>query len=303
MSNFDNRHNLFTQSIINTETGTNARKLYDVSVQELNTLETNYNLLSDLLDIDYTTDVLLDNLATLVGTSRLPGESDVDLKKKIITTALSKSSNGTIPNLISIIKAFDPVNDYEITENPYQDFTHWDGSVLLDGYESMDAETKATIHIQREVDDTDTVNYSIADFIQAAKVGGVNACLSVFMNLTTCTHYVAPAMVTIQNTEKVDDLGTLDGSKLFEQYVGQYTVTDYKILDVNGNVVKEAPFKPRFYKGTFIYSALLRESEANGKQIKTIQFFDGVTLNFECVLSTPIFKKQSLRLTFMEKNL
>ena len=124
MSNFDDRHKLFTQSIINTETGTNARKLYDVSVSELNTLEVNYNLLSELLDIDYVSDVLLDNLASLVGTSRLPGESDVDLKKKIITTALSKSSNGTIPNLISIIKAFDPVNDYEITENPYQDFTY-----------------------------------------------------------------------------------------------------------------------------------------------------------------------------------
>ena len=92
---------------------------------------------------------------------------------------------------------------------------------LLDGYESMDAETKATIHIQREVDDTDTVNYSIADFIQAAKVGGVNACLSIFMNLTTCTHYVALQWSLFKTPKKVDDLGTLDGTKLFEQYVGQ----------------------------------------------------------------------------------
>ena len=45
-----------------------------------------------------------------------------------------------------------------------------------------------------------------------------------------------------------------------------------------------------YQKGIFIYSALLRDAEANGKQIKTIQFFDGVTLNFECVLTTPIFK-------------
>ena len=81
MSNFDDRHKLFTQSIINTEAGTNARKLYDVSVQELNTLETNYNLLADLLDINYTTDVLLDNLATLVGTSRLPGRIRCRFKK------------------------------------------------------------------------------------------------------------------------------------------------------------------------------------------------------------------------------
>ena len=44
----------------------------------------------------------------------------------------------------------------------------------------MDAETKATIHIQREVDDTDTVNYSIADFIQAAKVGG-SKCVFVYI--------------------------------------------------------------------------------------------------------------------------
>lgn len=303
MSDFDNRNTLFTQSVINTEEGTNARKLYDVSVSELNTIEANYNLLDDLQDIDYVSGNLLDGLASLAGTSRLPGESDADLKKKIVTTALSKSSSGTIPNLISIIKAFDPVNDYEVTENPIQDFTHWDGLTILDGHESMEIQTTATIHIQREVDDTDTVNYSIADFIFAAKVAGVNACLSVFMNLTTCTHYISPSMATIQNTEKVDDLGTLDGTKLFEQYVGQYDVTDYKILDVNGVVVKEAPFKPRFYKGIFVYSALLRESEANGKQIKKIQFFDGVTLNFECELVTPIFKKQSLRILFMEKNL
>ena len=52
--------------------------------QQARIAQTNYNLLSDLLDINYTTNVLLDNLATLVGTSRLPGESDVDLKKKII---------------------------------------------------------------------------------------------------------------------------------------------------------------------------------------------------------------------------
>ena len=303
MSNFDDRYTLFTQSIINTESGTNARKLYDVSIQELNTLEANYNLLSDLLDINYTTDVLLDNLATLVGTSRLPGESDNDLKNKIITTALSKSSSGTIEDLIKIIKAFDSINTYEITENPPNDTQTWDGLTILDGNEVLSAKNSATIYIEREVDDTDNVNYSLADFIQAAKVAGVNACYPVSMNLTNCTHYIAPAPVTIFNCERWDGLTTLDGTKKFEQYEAYYTVTSYKILDVNNVVLKEAPFRPRFYNGIFIYSALLRESEANGKQVKKIQFFDGVALNFECILTAPIFKKSSLRLLFMEKNL
>ena len=52
-----------------------------------------------------------------------------------------------------------------------------------------------------------------------------------------------------------------------------------------------------------IYSALLYEGEANGKQIKKIQFYDGATLNFECVLPVAIFKKQSIRILFFEENL
>lgn len=303
MSDFDNKHKLFTQSVINTEEVTNARKLYDVSVSEYNTLENNYNLLSELLDIDYVTDILLDNLATFVGTSRLPGESDEDLKKKIITTALSKTSNGTIPNLIAIIKAFDPINTYSITETPPNDTQRWDGLTILDGNEVLSAKNTATIYIEREVDDTDTVNYSLSDFMNAARVAGVNACYFVSMNLTNCVHYITPALVTIFNCERWDGETILDGTKKFEQYEAYYTVTKYKILDVNDNVLKEAPFKPRFFNGIFIYSALLRESEGNGKQVKKIQFFDGVTLNFECTLSTPIFKKSSLRLLFMEKNI
>lgn len=303
MSSFDNRHKLFTQTVINTEVGTNARKLYDTSVQELNTLEANYNLLSDLLDIDYVSGNLLDNLASLVGTSRLSGESDADLKKKIVVTTLSKTSNGTISELVAIIKAFDPVNDYEITENPFQDFTKWDGTNRLDGLESVEAKQTATLYIEREVDDVDTVNYSIADFLYSARAAGTNVIFAVYINMTTCNHIVPPSIATIQNTQRINDLGTLDGSKMFAPFVGQYDYTSYRILDINNIVVKDAIYKPRFYKGTMIYSALLRESEANGKQIKTIQFYNGVTLNAECILSTPIFKKQSLRLTFMEKNI
>ena len=82
----------------------------------------------------------------------MPGESDADLKKKIVTTTLSKSSSGTIPELIKIIKAFDPVNTYTINENPPSDFQRWDGQDLLSGYFSLSAKTKATLHIEREVE-------------------------------------------------------------------------------------------------------------------------------------------------------
>jgi len=303
MSSLTDNHKLFTQTVIDTiNQTTNARKLYDVSVSELLVVKANYDLLSELLDVDYVSANLLDALATQVGTSRLPGESDAELKKKIVTTALSKSSSGTIPDLIKIIKAFDPINTYTINENPPSDFQRWNGQDLLTGYFSLSSETKATLHIEREVDDTDTVNYSIADFIYAAKAAGTNVILSMFIKMTNCTHYIAPA-ASVQNTQKINDLGLLDGSKLFTQFVGKYDVTSYKILDVNNEVVKESPFKVRFKNGIMIYSALLYEGEANNKQIKKIQFFDGATLSFECVLPVAIFKKQSIRILFYEENL
>ena len=303
MYSLADNHKLFTQTVIDTiNQTTNARKLYDVSVSELLVVKANYDLLSDLLDVDYVSANLLDALATQVGTSRLPGESDADLKKKIVTTAISKSSSGTIPELIAIIKAFDPVNTYVINENPTNDFTRWTGEDILNGTFSLDARNSGTLHIERYVDDVDTVNYSIADFIYSARAAGTNVILSMFINLTNCTHYISPS-VSVQNTEKFSDLGTLDGSKLFTQFVGKYNVTSYKVFDVNNEVVKESPFKPRFLNGIMIYSALLREGEANNKQIKKIQFFDGVTLNFECVLPVAILKKQSIRILFYEENL
>lgn len=303
MSSLTDNHKLFTQTVIDTiNQTTNARKLYDVSVSELLVVKANYDLLSELLDVDYVSANLLDALATQVGTNRLPGESDADLKKKIVTTALSKSSSGTIPDLIKIIKAFDSINTYTINENPPSDFQRWNAQDLLTGYFSLSSETKATLHVEREVEDTDTVNYSIADFIYAAKAAGTNVILSMFIKMTNCTHYIAPA-ASVQNTQKINDLGLLDGSKLFTQFVGKYNVTSYKVLDVNNEVVKESPFKVRFKNGIMIYSALLYEGEANNKQIKKIQFYDGATLNFECVLPVAIFKKQSIRILFYEENL
>ena len=118
-------------------------------------------------------------------------------------------------------------------ENPPNDTQLWDGLTTLDGYEVLATKNTATIYIEREVDDTDTVNYSLADFIQSAKVAGVNACYSVSMNLTNCTHYIAPAPVTIFNCERWDGQTILDGTKKFEQYEAYYTVTSYRILDVN----------------------------------------------------------------------
>ena len=303
MYNLSDNHKLFTQTVIDTiNQTTNARKLYDVSVSELLVVKANYDLLSELLNVDYVSANLLDALATQVGTGRLPGESDADLKKKIVTTALSKTSNGTIPELIKIIKAFDPVNTYAINENPPSDFQRWDGQDLLSGYFSLSAKTKATLHIEREVDDVDNVNYSIADFVYSARAAGTNVILSMFIKMTNCTHYIPPS-VSVQNTEKFNDLGLLDGSKLFTQFVPKYNITSYKVLDVNNEVVKNSPFKIRFKNGIMIYSALLYESEANGKQIKKIQFYDGATLSFECVLPVAILKKQSIRILFYEENL
>jgi hypothetical protein len=86
-------------------------------------------------------------------------------------------------------------------------------------------------------------------------------------------------------------LGCLTALKLFTQFVPKYGITSYKVLDVNNEVVKNSPFKVRFKNGIMIYSALLYEGEANGKQIKKIQFHDGATLSFECVLPMAILKK------------
>jgi len=303
MYSLADNHKLFTQTVIDTiNQTTNARKLYDVSVSELLVVKANYDLLSDLLDVDYVSANLLDALATQVGTSRLPGESDAELKKKIVITALSKSSSGTIPEIIKIIKAFDPVNTYVINENPANDFMRWTGEDILNGTFSLDARNSATLHIERYVDDVDNVNYSIADFIYSARAAGTNVILSMFINMTNCTHYIAPS-VSVQNTEKFNDLGLLDGSKLFTQFVPKYNITSYKVLDVNNEVVKNSPFKVRFKNGIMIYSALLYESEANGKQIKKIQFYDGATLSFECVIPMAILKKQSIRILFYEENI
>lgn len=83
MYNLSDNHKLFTQTVIDTiNQTTNARKLYDVSVSELLVVKANYDLLSELLNVDYVSANLLDALATQVGTGRLPGESDADLKKE-----------------------------------------------------------------------------------------------------------------------------------------------------------------------------------------------------------------------------
>jgi hypothetical protein len=319
MSNFDDRHKLFTQTVINTESGTNARKLYDTSIQELNTLEANYDLLSELLNIDYVTDNLLDNLAVLVGTSRIPGESDADLKNKIITTALSKNSDGTAKNIIDIIKAFDSVNTYVLNENPESDTLYWDGKTTLDGLEAFNLYHPATFRVERDLLDTDITTFVLADFLFSAKTSGVNGSLYLTIDISQAVHYFEPPLIwdglsildgntimnenEVWNCERWDGETTLDGNGYILPYIGRYVVDNYKIFDTNNQIVKHEIYKDRFIGGIYVYSALLRESEGNGKFIKKIQFLNGATVNFEVTLNNPVLKKQGIRILFYEKNL
>lgn len=319
MSDFDDRKSLFTQTTINTLDDTNAKKLYLVGTQEPNELQTNYNLLDDLLDIDFCTGNLLDNLAGLVGTSRLTGETDAELRSKIVTTALSKNSSGTTTNIIAIVKAFDSVNDYEIVENPESDTLYWDGMTTLDGREAIELYHPATTRIEREVEDVDNVSYSLSDFIYNARAAGVCVTLYIKVDITQAVHNYEPYETwdglaildgntimnenEIYNNERWDGETILDGTGYFTQAIGRYNITHYKIFDTANELVKHEIHKDRFIEGIYIYSALLRESEGNGKQIKKIQFLTNSTINFEVELPSAILKKQSIRLLFFERNL
>lgn len=319
MSDFDNRRSKFTQSTIDTTLGTNAQKLYYVFTQELNNIKANYDLLDELLDINFCSGNLLNNLAALVGTSRINGETDLELRKKIITTALSKNSNGTAMDITSIVKAFDSINDYELEENPISDTLLWDSKTTLDGFEFIGLIHPATFRIKREVEDVDIVSYTLTDFISNAKASGVNGSYSLFIDITQAVHNFEPPETwdglsildgntimnenEIYNNERWDGETILDGNGYFTQAIGRYSVNQYKIIDTLGEVVKHEIHKDRFLNGIYCYSALLREAEGNGKYIKKIQFLTDSVVNFEVELNTGILKKQSIRLLFFERNL
>ena len=320
MSDFDNRRELFTQSTIDTTLGTNAQKLYYVFTQELNNLKANYDLLDDLLDITYCTNNLLNQLASLVGTSRINGETDADLRKKIIATSLAKTSNGTAKDIINITKALDSIGTYELIENPESDTLYWSGNITLDGLEAFNTMRPATFRIQREVDDTDSVSMALSEFLFNAKTTGVNGSYSLLINLTTATHYgvysptwdglaildgltFMTSPTEIQNTERWDGLSILDGTKFLVPFFAKYNVTHYKIFAANGELIKHEKLADRFLNGIYIFSAFLRESEGNGKYISNIQFLYNDTINFEATLPTPILKRSGIRLQFIEKNL
>lgn len=312
MSDFYNRKELFTASTLDLSEGTNAEKFYSTTTNELDTLKANYDLLSNLISVDYCTSALLDQLAANIGTSRLAGETDEELKNKITLSALSKLSSGTAPELMAIVKAFDSINTYKFIENPIPLITKWNGQNKLNGKTALNARTKATFYVQRFLDDSDFENNSLPEFIKAARVSGVNGVLDYWILATGITHYFEPPLkwdgsVKMNGTTKLNmgivyDSLVIDGEKKTYTSVSNYQYDNYKIYDSNNNIVKSDNKKIYYLNGIFAYLAVLEETEANDKSIKEIRFFMNGILNFKFVLPVAINKTREMRLQFYELN-
>lgn len=292
----------YTKNVFDTSTGTAVQRFHYSYFYEKDVIRNNVLLIPALLDIDLCTSSQLDQLAQLVGTFRLSGETDADLRTKIRSTALSKNSNGSIGDIIRTVLNYDNTGVYSYLENQERDHFQADGFILLNGTQVLKQFDNATFTLAIDYDDTDTMKLAAADFIENSRAAGVNGKLHLNVRLTSTVHNVAPVGSPI-NGRKCDGTILMDGTTVCSPYDKQYTVDSVKIYDADNILIYNQKYKGRYKNDIYIYSVLLNDSELNGKTISRIEFLTSGSVNFYRVLPSPIAKNSFTKILFYKENL
>lgn len=292
----------YTKTVFNTETGSNVQRFHHAFFSELDTIRDNVLLIPGLLDIDLSTGNQLDQLAQLVGTFRLSGETDADLRIKIRSTSLSKNSNGSIGDIIRTLINYDSIGSYTYSENPARD--HWkaDGFILMNKTQCLRQFDRGSFNLSIDYDDTDVMKLASADFIENSRAAGVNGKLCLSVKLTSTVHNVAPVGAPV-NGRKMDGSILADGSTVMSPFDKQYTVDSVRIYDADNILIYDQKYKDRIRNDIYIYSVILNDVELNDKNISRIEFLTSGSVNFYRTLPTPILKNSFTKILFYKENL
>lgn len=292
----------YTKNVFDTSTGTAVQRFHYSYFYEKDIIRNNVLLIPALLDIDLCTSSQLDQLAQLVGTFRLSGETDADLRIKIRSTALSKNSNGSIGDVLRTIINYDPAGTYSYRENGQRDHFTADGFILANGTQAAKQLDTALFTVETDYDDSDIVKLAAADFVENSRAAGVNGKLQINIRLTNTVHNVAPVGTPL-NGRICDGTILADGSEVASYYDKEYTVDEVKLYDPDGVLLYQQKYKGRYKNGIYIYSVLLNDSELNGKTIAKIEFLTSSSVNFYEVLPSPIDKNSFTKILFYKENL
>ena len=292
----------YTKNVFDTSTGTAVQRFHYSYFYEKDFIRDNILLIPALLDIDLCTASQLDQLAQLVGTFRLSGETDADLRIKIRSTALSKNSNGSIGDIIRTVLNYDNTGTYYYSENTESDHYKADGFIKLNGTQVLRQFRSASFDMAIDYLDTDSMKLAASDFIENSRAAGVNGKLLLNVKLTDTVHNVAPVGSPV-NGRKCDGTILMDGTTLCSPYDKQYAVDSIRIYDPDNILLYDQIYKGRYKDGIYIYSVLLNDSELNGKTISKIEFLTSGSVNFYRILPSPIEKNSFTKILFYMENL